>query len=98
MPPPYREAEFPVTALLMICITAFVEMVAPVMVSISPGTPLPEPGLTGIRDGFDARALNDFNKAIELKADFALAYHERAGIKKRMGDLQGAHGMGSKGQ
>ena len=30
-------------------------------------------------------------QAIQLKTDFALAYHERAGIKRRMGDLQGAH-------
>lgn len=48
-------------------------------------------GLTEIRDGFDGKALNDMSDAIELKTDFSLAYHERAGIKRRMGDLQGAH-------
>ncbi|MFO7668834.1 MAG: tetratricopeptide repeat protein [Bacteroidales bacterium] len=48
-------------------------------------------GLTGIRDGFDGKAINDMSQAIVLKSDFALAYHERAGIKRRMGDLQGAH-------
>lgn len=48
-------------------------------------------GLTGIRDGSDEMALNDMNQAIELKPDYALAYHERAGIKRRIGDLQGAH-------
>ena len=48
-------------------------------------------GLTEISDGLDGKALNDMNKAIELKTGFALAYHERAGIKRRMSDLQGAH-------
>lgn len=35
-------------------------------------------------------ALKDFNTAISLKPDFALAYHDRAGIKRERGDLQGA--------
>ena len=48
-------------------------------------------GLTEVRDGYDGKALNDFSEAIGLKTDFALAYHERAGVKRRMSDLQGAH-------
>ncbi len=48
-------------------------------------------GLTEIRDGMDDLAMDDFVRAIELKSDFALAYHERAGIKRRGGDLQGSH-------
>lgn len=48
-------------------------------------------GLTAIRDGNDEMALNDMDQAIALKSDFSLAYHERAGLKRRMGDLQGAH-------
>lgn len=48
-------------------------------------------GLTKIRDSLDGMAMNDINEAIELKVDFSLAYHERAGIKRRFGDLQGAH-------
>ncbi len=48
-------------------------------------------GLTMTRDGLDGMAMNDFNEAIERKVDFALAYHERAGIKRTFGDLQGAH-------
>lgn len=47
--------------------------------------------LTEIRDGMDDQAMDDLVMAIELKKDFALAYHERAGIKRRGGDLQGAH-------
>ncbi len=47
--------------------------------------------LTEIRDGMDEQAINDLNRAIELKDDFALAYHERAGIRRRRGDLQGSH-------
>ena len=47
--------------------------------------------LTKIRDGLDGMAMNDLNMAIEEKVDFALAYHERAGVKRRTGDLQGAH-------
>ncbi|RPI45610.1 MAG: tetratricopeptide repeat protein [Bacteroidetes bacterium] len=43
-----------------------------------------------LRQGFDGKAMNDFTRAIDLKADFSLAYHERAGIRRRMGDLQGA--------
>ena len=47
--------------------------------------------ITEIRDGMDVSAMEDLNRAIELKDDFALAYHERAGIKRRLGDYQGAH-------
>jgi tetratricopeptide (TPR) repeat protein len=47
--------------------------------------------LTEIRDGMDAMALDDLDRAIELQEDFALAYHERAGIKRRRGDFQGSH-------
>jgi len=47
--------------------------------------------LTEIRDGVDDMAMDDLDRAIELKEDFALAYHERAGIKRRTGDYQGAH-------
>ena len=47
--------------------------------------------LTEIRDGMDDLAMDDLVRAIELKEDFALAYHERAGIKRRGGDLQGSH-------
>lgn len=47
--------------------------------------------LTEIRDGMDAMAMDDLERAIELKEDFALAYHERAGIKRRVGDYQGSH-------
>jgi len=47
--------------------------------------------LTAIRDGEDDLALDDLVQAIELKEDFALAYHERAGIKRRRGDYKGAH-------
>jgi tetratricopeptide (TPR) repeat protein len=47
--------------------------------------------LTEIRDGRDDLALDDLTRALELKGDFALAFHERAGIKRRGGDFQGAH-------
>lgn len=47
--------------------------------------------LTEIRDGMDDLAMDDLVHAIELKKDFALAYHERAGIKRRKGDYQGSH-------
>ena len=47
--------------------------------------------LSEIRDGMDAQAMNDLDRAIDLKEDFALAYHERAGIKRRGGDFQGSH-------
>jgi tetratricopeptide (TPR) repeat protein len=47
--------------------------------------------LTEIRDGMDEMAMEDLVRAIELKEDFALAYHERAGIKRRGGDYQGSH-------
>lgn len=47
--------------------------------------------LTEIRDGMDEQAMDDLVRAIELKQDFALAYHERAGIKRRKGDYQGSH-------
>jgi tetratricopeptide (TPR) repeat protein len=46
--------------------------------------------LTEIRDGRDDLAMDDLVRAIELKEDFALAYHERAGIKRGKGDYQGA--------
>ena len=48
-------------------------------------------GISGIRAGMDEAALDDFNSAIGLRGDFALAYHERAGVKRRLGDLQGSH-------
>jgi tetratricopeptide (TPR) repeat protein len=47
--------------------------------------------LTEIRDGMDGMAMDDLDRAIELKEDFALAFHERAGIKRRRGDYQGSH-------
>ncbi|MCD4711289.1 MAG: tetratricopeptide repeat protein, partial [Bacteroidales bacterium] len=47
--------------------------------------------LSEIRDGMDAQAMNDLDRAIDLKEDFALAYHERAGIRRRGGDFQGSH-------
>jgi tetratricopeptide (TPR) repeat protein len=46
--------------------------------------------LTEIRDGKDDLAMEDLDLAIEQKEDFALAFHERAGIKRRGGDYQGA--------
>jgi tetratricopeptide (TPR) repeat protein len=48
-------------------------------------------GITSVRAGMDETALVDLNSAIGLREDFALAYHERAGVKRRLGDLQGAH-------
>ena len=47
--------------------------------------------LTEIRDGMDEMATEDLVRAIELKEDFALAYHARAGINRRGGDYQGSH-------
>lgn len=47
--------------------------------------------LTEIRDGMDDLAMADLDRVIDLKEDFALAYHERAGIKRRRGDIQGAY-------
>ena len=47
--------------------------------------------LTAIRDGRDDLAMDDLVRALELDQNFALAYHERAGIKRRSGDYQGAH-------
>ncbi len=35
-------------------------------------------------------AINDFTKAVELKANYALAYHDRATAKRALGDIQGA--------
>ena len=47
--------------------------------------------LTRIREGRNGMAMADLNRALEQQEDFALAYHERAGIKRNTGDLQGAH-------
>jgi tetratricopeptide (TPR) repeat protein len=47
--------------------------------------------LTRIREGRNGMAMHDLSRAVEMKEDFALAYHERAGIKRITGDLQGAH-------
>lgn len=47
-------------------------------------------GLSFLAKGMDDKALISFNKAIKLADDYALAYHERAGIKKRLGDYNGA--------
>lgn len=47
--------------------------------------------LTEIRDGRDDLAMDDLVRALELNQNFALAFHERAGIKRRGGDYQGAH-------
>ena len=47
--------------------------------------------ITEIRDGKNEVALNDLNTAIEINESFALAYHERAGLKRLNGDLQGSH-------
>jgi len=35
-------------------------------------------------------AINDFTKAVELKVNYALAYHDRASAKRALGDIQGA--------
>ncbi len=35
-------------------------------------------------------AIRDFNEAISLKSDYALAYHDRATAKRYIGDYQGA--------
>jgi tetratricopeptide (TPR) repeat protein len=53
-------------------------------------------GITSIREGLYESALEDFNKAIGLREDFALAYHERAGVKRKLGDLQGPISITSK--
>ena len=47
-------------------------------------------GLIDLLLGNDDVALLQFNKAINMKDDFALAYHDRAGIKWKMGDRLGA--------
>jgi tetratricopeptide (TPR) repeat protein len=47
--------------------------------------------ITRFREGLEGMAMNDLNTAIDLREDFALAYHERAGIKRLAGDLQGSH-------
>lgn len=47
--------------------------------------------LTRISEGRNGMAMRDLNRALELNEDFGLAYHERAGIKRVTGDLQGAH-------
>jgi tetratricopeptide (TPR) repeat protein len=48
-------------------------------------------GLTHLREHNEDLALRDFDQALLLSEDFALAYHERAGVKRMLGDLQGAH-------
>ena len=62
--------------------------------SISKGFEMPQAhyliGLEYLESGEDDKALISFNKAIRQKDDFALAYHERAGIKRKMGDFNGA--------
>lgn len=47
-------------------------------------------GLMYLLDGEDDKALIYFNKAILMKDDMGLAYHDRAGIKRRLGDYNGA--------
>lgn len=47
-------------------------------------------GLTYLLEEDDDNALFFFNKAIFLKNDMAIAYHDRAGIKRRLGDYNGA--------
>lgn len=47
-------------------------------------------GLTNLLEGDDDKALINFNKAIAMKDDYSLAYHDRAGIKKKLGDYNGA--------
>lgn len=62
--------------------------------SISKGFEMPQAhyliGLDFLKEGEDDKALISFNKAIGLKDDYALAYHDRAGIKRRFGDYNGA--------
>jgi tetratricopeptide (TPR) repeat protein len=47
-------------------------------------------GLGHLLNGEDDKALINFDKAIRMKDDYALAYHDRAGIKRRLGDFNGA--------
>lgn len=47
-------------------------------------------GLGDLMRGDEDQALLQFNRAINLKDDYALAYHDRAGIKRNMGDYLGA--------
>lgn len=47
-------------------------------------------GLDHLLSGEDDKALINFDKAIRIKDDYALACHDRAGIKRRMGDFNGA--------
>jgi tetratricopeptide (TPR) repeat protein len=62
--------------------------------SLDKGFELPETyyylGLAGLLKGEDDIALINFNKAIIMKDNYALAYHDRAGIKRRLGDYNGA--------
>jgi tetratricopeptide (TPR) repeat protein len=62
--------------------------------SMNKGFEIPEShyylGLILLLDGDHDKALIQFDKAIRMKDDFALAYHERAGIKRTMGDFNGA--------
>jgi tetratricopeptide (TPR) repeat protein len=47
-------------------------------------------GLNMVLKGDNDKALIHFNRAIRLKDDFALAYHDRAAIKRGFGDYSGA--------
>ncbi len=47
-------------------------------------------GLTSLLEGDSDDALFKFNKAIDLDDSYALAYHDRAGIKKGLADYSGA--------
>ena len=47
-------------------------------------------GLNYLNNENEDKALINFNKAIELKDDYALVYHNRAGIKRNMGDYSGS--------
>ncbi|MEX0987195.1 MAG: tetratricopeptide repeat protein [Bacteroidales bacterium] len=47
-------------------------------------------GLSNLLEGEEDKALMNFNRAINLKDDYAIAYHDRAGIKRTMGDFNGA--------
>jgi len=62
--------------------------------SISKGYEMPQAhyliGLNYLLRGDDDKALISLSKAINMKEDYALAYHERAGIKRRLGDYNGA--------